>query len=88
MNNIYKKQVGLLIKIIPQLYLIKEFAIHGGTIINLFIRDMPRYSFISLPQNIPKVDLFFFPETNHRGGAYRRKNIDLFATFATFATCV
>lgn len=44
MNDIYKKQVGLLIKIVPLLYRIKEFAIHGGTAINLFVRDMPRYS--------------------------------------------
>ena len=44
MNDIYKKQVGLLIKIVPLLYCIKEFAIHGGTAINLFFRDMPRYS--------------------------------------------
>lgn len=44
MNDIYKNQVGLLIKIVPLLYRIKEFAIHGGTAINLFVRDMPRYS--------------------------------------------
>lgn len=44
MNETYKKQVGLLIKIVPLLYRIKEFAIHGGTAINLFVRDMPRYS--------------------------------------------
>lgn len=44
MNEGYKKQVGLLIKIIPLLYRIKEFAIHGGTAINLFVRNMPRYS--------------------------------------------
>lgn len=60
MKDRYKKQVGLLIKIVPQFYRIKEFAIHGGTIINLFIRDMPRYSFISLLQDIQKVELFFF----------------------------
>lgn len=44
MNETYKKQVGLLIKIVPLFYRIKEFAIHGGTAINLFVRDMPRYS--------------------------------------------
>lgn len=44
MNELYKKQVGLLIKIIPLIYKIEEFAIHGGTAINLFVRDMPRYS--------------------------------------------
>lgn len=44
MNKAYKKQVGLLIRIAPLLYPIKEFAIHGGTAINLFHRDMLRYS--------------------------------------------
>lgn len=44
MNEVYRKQVGLLIKIVPLLYRIKEFAIHGGTAINLFVRNMPRYS--------------------------------------------
>lgn len=44
MNELYKQQVGLLIRIIPLVYPIKEFAVHGGTAINLFVRDMPRYS--------------------------------------------
>lgn len=44
MNEVYKNQVGLLIKMLPLLYRIKEFAIHGGTAINLFVRNMPRYS--------------------------------------------
>jgi predicted nucleotidyltransferase component of viral defense system len=44
MNEGYKKQVGLLIRIIPLLYRIKKFAIHGGTAINLFVSNMPRYS--------------------------------------------
>lgn len=44
MNKQYKNQVGLLIKIVPLLYRIKEFAIHGGTAINLFVKNMPRYS--------------------------------------------
>lgn len=28
----------------PSVYRIKEFAVHGGTAINLFHQDMPRYS--------------------------------------------
>lgn len=44
MNELYKDQVGLLIRIIPLIYPIKEFAVHGGTAINLFVRDMSRYS--------------------------------------------
>jgi predicted nucleotidyltransferase component of viral defense system len=44
MNDLYKKQVGLLIRIMPSVYHIKDFAVHGGTAINLFHKDMPRYS--------------------------------------------
>lgn len=44
MNDIYKKQVALLIRIIPSVYRIKDFAVHGGTAINLFHKNMPRYS--------------------------------------------
>lgn len=28
----------------PEIYKIKEFAVHGGTAINLFVKNMPRYS--------------------------------------------
>ena len=31
MNNLYKKQVALLIRIMPSVYRIKDFAVHGGT---------------------------------------------------------
>ena len=44
MNDIYKRQVALLIRIMPSVYRIKDFAVHGGTAINLFHKDMPRYS--------------------------------------------
>ena len=44
MNDIYKKQVALLIRIMPSVYHIKDFAVHGGTAINLFHKNMPRYS--------------------------------------------
>ena len=44
MNELYKKQVALLIKIIPSVYGIQDFAVHGGTAINLFHKDLPRYS--------------------------------------------
>lgn len=40
----YKKQVFLLIRIMPSVYGIKDFAVHGGTAINLFHKNMPRYS--------------------------------------------
>ena len=34
MNNIYHRQVALLIKIMPSVFRIKDFAVHGGTAIN------------------------------------------------------
>lgn len=44
MNDLYRRQVALLIKIMPSVYRIDDFAVHGGTAINLFHKDMPRYS--------------------------------------------
>ena len=44
MNEQYKKQVALLIRIMPSVYKIQDFAVHGGTAINLFHKNMPRYS--------------------------------------------
>jgi predicted nucleotidyltransferase component of viral defense system len=44
MNELYKRQVALLIRIMPLTYTIGDFAIHGGTAINLFHKNMPRYS--------------------------------------------
>lgn len=35
MNESYNKQVALLIRILPLVYKIKDFAVHGGTAINL-----------------------------------------------------
>lgn len=40
----YGRQVRLLLRIMPLVYRIQDFAVHGGTAINLFHRDMPRYS--------------------------------------------
>jgi len=44
MNDLYKQQVALLLKIIPTLSGIDSFAVHGGTAINLYELDLPRYS--------------------------------------------
>lgn len=40
----YKNQVHLLLSVIPEVAKEKCFALHGGTAINLFVRDMPRLS--------------------------------------------
>jgi predicted nucleotidyltransferase component of viral defense system len=40
----YKAQVSLLLSILPEVGKEDCFALHGGTAINLFVRDMPRLS--------------------------------------------
>jgi hypothetical protein len=43
-NQQYRNQVALLIRIMPLVYKVKDFAVHGGTAINLFHQNMLRYS--------------------------------------------
>ncbi|MCO5946718.1 nucleotidyl transferase AbiEii/AbiGii toxin family protein [Mucilaginibacter flavidus] len=43
-NEAYKKQVSLLLNVLPEVAKETCFALHGGTAINLFVRDMPRLS--------------------------------------------
>lgn len=52
----YKNQVKLLLSIIPEIAKEKCFALHGGTAINLFIRNMPRLSV--------DIDLTYLPLEN------------------------
>ncbi|ACK50919.1 Domain of unknown function DUF1814 [Methylocella silvestris BL2] len=40
----YQRQVALLVEVIPFVAAEKDFALKGGTAINLFVRDMPRLS--------------------------------------------
>ena len=44
MDDPYKKQVALLLDVLPEVAKETCFALHGGTAINLFVRDMPRLS--------------------------------------------
>jgi len=44
MNSLYKEQVRLLLRILPVIYREEDFAVHGGTAINLFVKNLPRYS--------------------------------------------
>jgi hypothetical protein len=44
MEKIYRQQVSLLLNVLPEVAKEKCFALHGGTAINLFVRDMPRLS--------------------------------------------
>jgi len=43
-RDVYRKQVALLIRILPHIAAEACFALKGGTAINLFVRDMPRLS--------------------------------------------
>ncbi|MBA7531111.1 hypothetical protein ES705_23322 [subsurface metagenome] len=40
----YKAQVTLLLQILPSIAFKKCFAMHGGSAINLFVREIPRLS--------------------------------------------
>lgn len=44
MNEVYVRQVSLLLRILPEINKIDDFALHGGTAINLFYHNMPRLS--------------------------------------------
>ena len=44
MNNVYRNKVELLLRILPFVMDERVFAVHGGSAINLFFKDMPRYS--------------------------------------------
>lgn len=43
-SNIYAQKVELLRRLIPIVMEEDVFAIHGGTAINLFLKNLPRYS--------------------------------------------
>jgi predicted nucleotidyltransferase component of viral defense system len=58
MKEIYKKQVALLLDILPSIAEEPKFALHGGTAINLFHMDMPRLSV--------DVDLTYVPFSEDR----------------------
>lgn len=44
MNKEYNEQVRLLLDVLPFVAEERQLALHGGTAINLFVRDMPRLS--------------------------------------------
>jgi hypothetical protein len=43
-NDVYRRQVGLLVRTLPYVAEEECFALKGGTAINLFVRDLPRLS--------------------------------------------
>lgn len=56
MERMYRQQVALLLAVLPEVAKEKCFALHGGTAINLFVRDMPRLSV--------DIDLTYLPIEN------------------------
>lgn len=44
MNDVYLNTVRLLLAIAPVIFKQPNFAIKGGTALNLFVQDMPRLS--------------------------------------------
>lgn len=44
MNNEYAKKVEILLRMIPIVTEEGVFAVHDGSAINLFVRNLPRYS--------------------------------------------
>ena len=55
-NNIYRRQVQLLVRVLPLVDTEKCFALKGGTAINLFYRALPRLSV--------DIDLLYIPMDN------------------------
>jgi predicted nucleotidyltransferase component of viral defense system len=58
MKEAYKKQVSLLLDILPEVAKEDVFALHGGTAINLFCLNMPRLSV--------DIDLTYVPASDSR----------------------
>lgn len=58
MKGTYKKQVSLLLDILPEVAKEDVFALHGGTAINLFCLNMPRLSV--------DIDLTYIPASESR----------------------
>lgn len=61
-SSVYAQKVDLLLRLLPLVMEEKVFAVHGGTAINLFLRNLPRYSV--------DIDLTYVPL------AGRKKSID------------
>lgn len=52
MNREYAEKVEVLLRLLPIVMEEKVFAVHGGSAINLFVRNLPRYSDYSLPARL------------------------------------
>lgn len=64
MNEKYRRTVELLLDITPPVFSEPDFAMKGGTAINLFVKDLPRLSL--------DIDLVFVPKETPRDEALKR----------------
>ena len=62
-SNLYRRQFNLVMKVLPYLAQFEEFALKGGTAINLFHSDLPRLSV--------DIDLTYLPLQQDRETALR-----------------
>lgn len=62
----YKQQVSLLLSVLPEVAKESCFALHGGTAINLFVRDMPRLSV--------DIDLTYLPLEDRQSARHADKS--------------
>jgi predicted nucleotidyltransferase component of viral defense system len=67
MNKRYLDNVRLLLRILPEIGKIEEFALHGGTAINLFHNNMPRLSV--------DIDLTYIPFSDRETDLRRIKDL-------------
>ena len=66
-RNPFYRQAALVVRVLPHVARREEFALKGGTAINLFLRDLPRLSI--------DIDLTYLPRTPRKKAlpAIRRK---------------
>lgn len=57
-SRVYAQKVELLLRLMPIVMAEGVFAVHGGTAINLFLKDLPRYSI--------DIDLTYIPLTDRK----------------------
>lgn len=67
MIETYKKQVALLIRVLPIIAKEKRLALHGGSAINLFVKEMPRLSV--------DIDMTYLPIKNRKDSLLEIRDI-------------
>ena len=60
--DVYERQAQLVVRVLPVVSAYPQFALKGGTAINLFVRDMPRMSVDIDLVYLPIEDRGLFPK--------------------------